>query len=110
VFNPRLMFIEYGRFSYCEKDGAHYMKESNTNLRSSAEQPWQDFINNAVMFAGQTSQHVLQGVNPGGCIKLYGVGMRLTFFWIGSCVGIIMGHYSKSTKYGIIKYHPTGKS
>ena len=60
------MFIEYGRFSYCEKDGAHYMKESNTNLRSSDEQPWQDFIDNAVMFAGQTSQHVLQGVNPGG--------------------------------------------
>ena len=60
------MFIEYGRFSYCEKDGAYYMKESNTNLPSSAEQPWQDFIDNAVMFAGQTSQHVLQGINPGG--------------------------------------------
>jgi len=31
-----------------------------------AEQPWQDFIIKAVMFSGQTSEHVLQSVNPGG--------------------------------------------
>jgi Glycosyl-hydrolase family 116, catalytic region len=49
-------------------DDAHYMVEKGTNLSSSssAEQPWQDFITKAEMFARQTSEHVLQGVNPGG--------------------------------------------
>jgi hypothetical protein len=51
-------------------NGVHYMVEtSGKNLSSSSpssEQQWQDFITNATMFARQTSEHVLQGVNPGG--------------------------------------------
>jgi hypothetical protein len=45
------------------------VETSGKNLSSSSpssEQQWQEFITNATMFAGQTSEHVLQGVNPGG--------------------------------------------
>jgi Glycosyl-hydrolase family 116, catalytic region len=43
------------------------MTETGPNASSSStEQPWQDFVTEAVMFAKQTSEHVLQGVNPGG--------------------------------------------
>jgi hypothetical protein len=45
------------------------MVETGNNLSSSSpslEQQWQDFITNATIFAGQTSEHVLQGINPGG--------------------------------------------
>jgi glycogen debranching enzyme len=42
------------------------MRETDVNLTSSGEQQWQDFITKAEMFARQTSEHVLQGVNPGG--------------------------------------------
>jgi hypothetical protein len=44
------------------------VETSGRNLSSSpsSEQPWQEFVNNATMFAGQTSEHVSQGVNPGG--------------------------------------------
>src|SRR5215212_4895720 len=41
------------------------MIEAGTSS-SSAEKPWQDFITKAEMFARETSEHVLQGINPGG--------------------------------------------
>jgi Glycosyl-hydrolase family 116, catalytic region len=45
-------------------DGAHYMIETGTS--SSSAEIWQDFITKAEMFARETSEHVMQGVNPGG--------------------------------------------
>lgn len=33
---------------------------------SPSANPWQDFITQATMFVQQTSEHALQGINPGG--------------------------------------------
>jgi hypothetical protein len=42
------------------------MEKANSGDKSSSPEPWQDFITQAEMFARQTSEHVLLGVNPGG--------------------------------------------
>jgi len=40
--------------------------KSSTTYASNSADPWQGFIAKAVMFAHQTSEHTLQGINPGG--------------------------------------------
>src|SRR5436309_256121 len=42
------------------------MEQKSSGNKSSSADPWQGFIAEAEMFARQTSEHVLQGVNPGG--------------------------------------------
>jgi hypothetical protein len=59
------------------------------------------------MFARQTSEHVLQGVNPGGVYQA--IWCRDASYILGDWFfsGNYQGNYSKSIKYGAIKYHQT---